>query len=106
MSDTPSSPPPRYRVICSAHVRQELIALMAKAKGVGLYQEVVDAMTVIGERFEVYPHFGQPLINTVHPDGTIWVVTVPPLVVHYAIYEERREVWVTTPIVPLPNSGL
>jgi hypothetical protein len=69
-------------------------------------QQVIDALEVILERLQVYPQFGQPLLDLVYDQAQIWIAVVPPLVVRYAIYESRREVWIVVPIQPLPGSGL
>ncbi len=41
-----------------------------------------------------------------HSSGQIWHGTIGPLVVRYAIYEDRRLVMVGEPLKPLPNSGI
>jgi hypothetical protein len=60
----------------------------------------------IEARLRIYPQFGDPIIDLTHELGQIWIGTIGPLVVRYAIYEDRRLVMVVTPIMPLPNSGL
>jgi hypothetical protein len=81
-------------------------ALVARAAGLGMGQQVLAALDVIHERLQIYPQFGQPLLDLQHEQAQIWVATIPPLVVRYAIYESRREVWIVAPIQPLPGSGL
>jgi hypothetical protein len=109
MSGTPGASPPSpvpYRIVTSAKVDQEVNALVARADGLGLRQQVIDALDVLFERLRIYPQFGQPLIDLQHEQAQIWLATVPPLVVRYAIYESRREVWIVTPIQAMSGSGL
>jgi hypothetical protein len=105
-SGPPPSPPVPYRIVTSARVDNELIALLARAVDCGMGQQVLDAVDVMIERLQIYPQFGQPLLDLEHEQAQIWVAAVPPLVVRYAIYESRREVWIVVPIQPLPGSDL
>jgi hypothetical protein len=109
MSGLPGSsptPPVPYHIVTSAKVDHELNALVARADGLGMRQQVIDALDVLLERLQIYPQFGQPLLDLQHEQAQLWVATVPPLVVRYAIYESRREVWIVTPIQALSGSGL
>jgi hypothetical protein len=54
----------------------------------------------------VYPQFGEPLADLTQEPGQVWIGTVAPLVVRYAIYDELRLVIVAVPVMPLPGSGL
>src|SRR5262245_32565141 len=105
-ADNPADPPVLYRLVISDLVIAELRALLARAKQCGLADEVKTALTTLQERLQVYPQFGQPLIDLQHEQAQTMVAVVPPLYVRYAIYETRREVWLLIPIRPLPNSGL
>lgn len=98
--------PIRYQVVYSELVRNELKELIAKAAERGLKSQVRDAVKEIDERLHVYPQFGQPLRDLLLEAGEQWVGVVPPLVVHYAIYKDRRLVTVTVPITQLSRSGL
>jgi hypothetical protein len=37
---------------------------------------------------------------------TLWIGTIPPLVVQYILDEEKRLVFIVVPLNPLPNSGV
>jgi hypothetical protein len=102
----PLDAPIPYRVVYAERVRKALRKLLALARGLGLGQQVLDAVKELDDRLHIYPQFGQPLMDLMHEPAQIWIGVVPPLVVHYAIYEERRLVIVATPISPLPRSGL
>jgi hypothetical protein len=66
---------------------------------------VLDALEVIRERLQIYPQFGQPLMDLHHEQAQLWIGVVPPLVVRYASFETRREVWVVVPIQALVGAG-
>ena len=102
----PNDNPPRYRIIYSEYVRQELRKLGARATERGLRQQVLDSLKQIESRLSIYPQFGEPL-RDLHTEGeTLWVGTIPPLVVQYVIDEARRMVFIVHPLVPLAGSGL
>jgi hypothetical protein len=102
----PSDAPIPYRVVYSERVRDTLRELVARARESGLGPEVVAAVKEIDRRLRVYPQFGEPLVELTQESGQVWVGAVPPLVVRYAVYEERRLVMVAVPILPMPGSGL
>jgi hypothetical protein len=95
-----------YRVFYSGRVLDELKALIARATDRGLERPVVDALRTIDYRLRFYPQFGQPLRDLTLEPTQIWVATVPPLVVQYALDEDRRTVSVGYPFMPLPGTGL
>lgn len=105
MSET-SNDPIRYQVAYSEYVRNELRKLIARAKDRGLDAQVRAAAAKIDERLHVYPQFGDPLADLSLASGQSRILTIPPLVVHYALYEDQRLVTVTIPIAPLSHSGL
>lgn len=105
MSET-SNGPISYQVAYSEYVRNELKKLIARAKERGLDSQVRAAAREIDRHLHEYPQFGQPLRDLSIESSQLWVGVVPPLVVHYAIYEEERLVLVTIPIAPLSRSGL
>jgi hypothetical protein len=105
MSD-PTGVPLPYRVSYSGRVRDELQALIDRAKDRGLARQVLDALKEIDYRLRVYPQIGEPLRNLTLRPAQLWIATVPPLVVHYVLDEDRRSVSVGYPIVPLAGSGL
>lgn len=98
--------PKQYRVAYSERVRSELQDLVATAKARGMKQQVLTALKAIDYRLHIYPQFGQPIRDLQLESAKIWIGVVPPLVVQYVIYEDKSEVWVAVPILPLPNSGL
>jgi hypothetical protein len=105
MSET-SNDPAHYQVAYSEHVRNELKQLIARAEARGLGSQVRAAVREIDRYLHEYPQFGQPLRDLSIESSQQWVGVVSPLVVHYAIYEEKRLVTVTVPIATLPHSGL
>ena len=105
MSEPPSPPVP-YRVVYSGRVRNELRALIARARARGLAPQVLAAVRAIDERLRLYPQFGQPLRDLVLEPAQVWVGVVPPLVVQYTLDEQRRLVMVVVPLTALPDSGL
>ena len=102
----PSDVPIPYRVVYSGRVRDALRELVARARESGHGPEVLAAAKEIDRRLRVYPQFGEPLVDLKQESGQVRVGTVPPLVVRYAVYEERRLVTVAVPILPMPGSGL
>lgn len=103
MTDPPPLP---YRVSYSQRVRDELVRLVARARARGLSPQVLTAVREIDRRLQVYPQFGQPLRNLSVDPAQLWIGVVAPLVVHYVLDEDRREVSVILPFQPLPRSGL
>ena len=105
MSET-SNDPIRYQVVYAEFVRNELRKLIATAEERGLGSQVRTAVREIDRYLHQYSQFGQPLRDLSLESSQQWVGVVSPLVVHYAIYEEKRLVTVTIPISPLSRSGL
>lgn len=68
--------------------------------------EVLAAIREIERRLQIYPQFGQPLRDLSVEHAQLWIGVVPPLVVQYVVDEDRRNVMLPVPIMPLPNSGL
>lgn len=95
-----------YEVSYSERVREELRALIARAKNAGLVDEVLSALKGIEKRLRLYPQFGQPLWNLSVEPAQMWMGVVAPLVIQYVLDESRRQVMVVHPITPLRNSGL
>jgi hypothetical protein len=93
-------------VVYSERARESLRELVARARKRGLGRQVLDAAKEIDRRLRLYPQFGEPLMDLTQEARQLWVGTVEPLVVHYAIYEERRLVMVAVPLLPLPGAGL
>lgn len=105
MSETANEPIP-YQVAYSEYVRNELKKLIARAEERGFGSQVLTAVRELDRYLHEYPQFGQPLRDLSLESSQQWVGVVQPLVVHYAIYEDKRLVTVTKPISPLPNSGI
>ena len=101
-----TSDEPTYQVSYSEFVRSELSKLLARAKERGLDVQAHAAARKMDRLLHIYPQFGDPLSDLSLQPGQLRMGTVPPLVVKYALYEDRRLVIVTTPIAPLPHSGL
>jgi hypothetical protein len=93
-------------VVYSGRVRKAVRSLVARAKARGRGRQVLDALRELDRRLHLYPQFGEPLIDLTHEPGQLWVGTIQPLVVRYAIYDDRRLVLVVHPILSLPGSGL
>jgi hypothetical protein len=96
----------RYQVVYSEFVRNELKKLIARAQERGLGSQVLDAVREMDRRLHTKPQFGEPLIDLSFEPGQLRMGTVAPLVVKYALYENRRLVTVTIPITTLPYSDL
>jgi hypothetical protein len=56
-------------------------------------------------RLRIYPQFGEPERDLSQEAGQIYNGTVPPLVVGYAVFEDRRLVFVGSAPRLLPNAG-
>ncbi len=105
MSELTEGPAP-YRVTYSERVRLELRDLLTRAKAVGLDRQVRDAVKEIDRLLHIYPQFGEPLRDLLTQPQTLYIGTVPPLVVEYVLDETRRLVAVGVPFRPLRNLGL
>jgi hypothetical protein len=101
-----SSGPIRYQVVYSEFVRNELRKLIARAAERGIDAQVLTAAKEMDRRLRIYPQFGDLLADLSLAPGEHRIGTVPPLVVKYALYDDRRLVIVSTPIATLPRSGL
>lgn len=102
----PNEPPIPYRVVYSELVRRELIGLLRRAMASGLGRQTVQAVQDADARLRIYPQFGEPLYDLAMEEATIWLGTVPPLVIQYMIDEQRRLVFVVQPMRLLPHSGI
>ena len=89
----------------SDHVRNELRALLERARAVGHGKEYLEAATEMASRLRIYPQFGEPLLDLTHRPGTIWIGTIGPLVVGYVIYEALRLVVAATPSMDAQGSA-
>ena len=105
MSEPANAPAP-YQVAYSGLARGAIPPLVTRARAAGGGAEVLAALKELDRRLRIYPQFGEPLVDLTHESGQIWMGTVPPLVVRYSLYEERRLVIVVVPIAPMPASGI
>jgi hypothetical protein len=105
MNEPPESPQP-YRVSYSDRVREAAFALASRIRGTFLETSVRHALSEIERRLKIYPQFGEPLKDLAARKTTLWIGTVPPLVVHYILDEEKRQVIVVRPFQSLSRSEL
>ncbi len=106
MTETPFPAAERYTVSYSQLVRDALTELLGRARAVGRGKEFFQAAQQIATRLQIYPQFGEPIMDLPHTKGQIWIGTIGPLVVRYAVYEDRRLVMGGSPLMPLPNTGI
>jgi hypothetical protein len=95
-----------YQVSYAGRVLEELQTLITRAISRGMGPSVLDALKELDRRLRIYPQFGQPLQDLSAQPAQVWIGTVPPFVVHYALDEDRRTVTVGRPLATLPGSGL
>jgi hypothetical protein len=105
MSEAPEPPSP-YRVSYAGRVRDELRSLIDRAKRAGRARQVLDAAKRIDYLLHLFPQFGDPLRDLNLDGARLWIGVVAPLVVRYVLDEERRSVFVVTPLLPLRGSGV
>jgi hypothetical protein len=105
VSESPDASVP-YRVVYSELVRTAIRELASRAWAGGNGPEVVAAVKELDRRLHLYPQFGDPIIDLKYEFGQVRIGTVPPLVVRYAVYEERRLVVVAVPpaLLTIPGS--
>jgi hypothetical protein len=75
--------------------RAALREFAATAREAGNSPKAVAAVKELDRRLHVPPQFGEPIIDLTHEPGQVCIGTVPPLMVRYAIDEDRRLVIVT-----------
>ena len=100
-------PPVPYQVVYSAAVerRFEELAELALARGDGPAFDA--ALKKFRHRLELFPQFGDPIIDLVTEPGKILNGVIPPIVMRYGLYEERRLVLAVAPpiLMPLPKAA-
>jgi hypothetical protein len=104
MIDPPVHPEP-YEVAYSDRVREELTALIVRARERGVARAALEAARLIHDRLRIYPQFGDPLRDVSSESGQERIAVVPPLVVRYVVYEDRRLVCVVRPMRLLSGFG-
>lgn len=97
--------PERYKVMYSEPVQAAFRELLVRATTAGQRAIILDAIKTLDRQLHLYPQFGEPLFDLKREPGQIYNGTVPPLVVRYAVFEERRLVFVGSPPKLLPNPG-
>ena len=95
-----------YHVSYSGRVHESLRELIIRADALGLGRKVFDAAREIERILRIYPQFGQPLRDLAVGSAQLWIGVVPPLVVHYILDEEHRQVMVVRPMQPLSRRSL
>jgi hypothetical protein len=87
-----------YRLEYAGRVHDEFAGLIARAKVHNRHRPLLAAARKMDYRLRVYPQFGQPLRDLAAGAGQEWLGVVPPLVVRYVIFEDRRLVSVVFPM--------
>jgi hypothetical protein len=98
------APPEPYRVVYSGRVRQRLRALVDVARERGDGADLIAAIRESDRRLLLYPQFGEQLTDLRHEPGQMWVGSVRPLTMRYAVFDERRMVVVAAIPVLMPRA--
>jgi hypothetical protein len=101
----PTSEPAPYQVVYSEVVRNEVRMLIADAASPEEARTIMAAFKEFDRRLRLYPQFGEPLLDLTHEAGRMWLGTVAPVGMRYAVFEDMRLVMVTIPPRLLPASG-
>lgn len=104
MTDLPESIVP-YLVSYSGVFNTTIRAFILRATAAGYRETLFAALKRLERLLHIYPQFGEPLFDLKQEPGQIYHATVSPLVVRYAVFEERRLVVVLAPPKLLPNAG-
>lgn len=96
-----------YRVSYSERVRQRIRALAKIAFERGDGEAYLAAVAEFDRRLKIYPQFGEPLIDLVQQSGQIWIATLTPVTMRYAVFDELRFVAIAAlPVLsPKPRSS-
>ncbi len=92
----PTEAPLPYRVVYAEVARTVLREFGNTARAAGQSGEAVAALNQLDHRLHLFPQFGEPLMDLKQETGQIFIGIVAPLLVRYAVYEERRLVVVAT----------
>jgi hypothetical protein len=79
-----------YRVVYSERVRLRVRSLAKIAFERGDGEAFLAAVAEFHRRLAIYPQFGEPLMDLSRQSGRIWIATVPPVTMRYAVFEELR----------------
>ena len=102
--NTAAAGPAPYRVVYSDRVRQRLLLLADVARQRGDGEAFLAALKEFDRRLSLYPQFGEPLVDLTREAGQVWIGTVRPLALRYAVFDERRVVMVAAIPVLLPKA--
>jgi hypothetical protein len=91
-------------VAYSERVRQRLLLLGDAARDRGDGEAFLAALKEFHRRLCVYSQFGDTLTDLRQELGQLWIGTVRPLTMRYAVFDERRVVMVSALPVLLPQS--
>lgn len=103
MSMAAPAPEP-YKVVYAERVRRRLLSLGEVARDRGDGAAFVAAVKEFHRRLCIYPQFGDPLIDLKQEPGQVWIGTVRPLSMRYAVLDDRRLVMVGALPVLLPKT--
>ncbi len=95
--------PQLYQVSLSGRVFDKVRELAAVAAARGDGEAFLAALREFDRRLRVYPQFGDPLTDLREVAGQIRLGIVPPLAMRYAVFEERRQVFVAALPVLMPK---
>lgn len=101
---TEAAPVP-YKVVYSEAVQATLRECAARATAAGQRSPFLTAVKELDRLLRLYPQFGEPLFDLKLEAGRLYVGTLPPLVVRYAVFEDQRLVVVGHPLQLLRNAG-
>ena len=90
----------------SERVRRRIVELGRETALRGDGDAYAAALREFHHRLCVYPQFGDPLIDLTVEPGQMRIGTVPPLVMRYGLYEERRLVLVVALPELLPHLNI
>jgi len=102
---TDADTPRPYQVSLSGRVFDTLQELAGVARDRGDGEAFLAALREFYRRLQVYPQFGDPLVDLRQEAGQIRIGIVPPLAMRYGVLEERRQVLVAALPVLLPKSS-
>src|SRR5262249_52986841 len=92
---SPPGGPPLYRVVYPATVRAQTSRLLRRARAAGIESVVAAAVRTINDRLRTDPlTFGEARYHLAAMRLAVRVAICRPLVVHYAVHEEKPLVFV------------
>jgi hypothetical protein len=97
-----SDPPVPYTVEYSRFVLQHLRRLAQEASARGDGPALVAALREFHRRLELFPQFGDPIMDLSTGEGQIRLGIIRPLCMRYGVYEARRLVLCAALPVLLP----